>query len=108
MGVRVYKVGDRFWSTSLAQWIASPEKGANVVELLRSTGPVDEQYLVDTLKFYGFPLGEYSEVDNKRSLEDRLVQLEAEMAEIRSQLSTFQEAPETSNTPTDGGLTYGV
>ena len=62
MQERIYKIdGPKYWDTAKACYISEQEAFSSSlgVTLLRTAeGHSDEQYLYETLKFYGYPLGE--------------------------------------------------
>ena len=101
----VYKVEGKYWDVALADYVSKPTPGKEVVELVQAGKPADEAYLGRTLAFYDFPLGKFAPEHTKKSLEERLAELEAEMASIKEQL---QEESSGTNNSTNGGLSYGV
>ena len=101
----VYKVEGKYWDVALADYVSEPTPGKEVVELVQAGQPADEAYLGRTLAFYNFPLGKFAPAQTQKTLEERLVELEAEMALIKEQL---QSASSDETTSTNGGLSYGV
>lgn len=101
----VYKVNGRFWDVASAKYVEVPAAGKDIIELFQGGHPADEAYLARTLVFYNCPLGEFASKYGQKSLEDRLKELEAEMASIKEQLRGVSSETETS---TNGGLSYGV
>lgn len=97
----VYKVEGKYWDVEEADYVDSPNPKKEVVELFQSGRPADEAYLGRTLAFYNFPLGKFAPAETKKSLEERLEELETEMASVKEQL----QAVSTQN---DGGISYGV
>lgn len=101
----VYKVEGKYWDVALADYVSEPTPGKEVVELVQAGHPADEAYLGRTLAFYNFPLGKFAPAQTQKTLEERLAELEAEMASIKVQLQT---ASSDETTSTNGGLSYGV
>ena len=57
----LYQLTDgRLWDVNNASYI-NHDNGAEVVKLRTSEGVADETYLIRTLRFYGYPLGELTE-----------------------------------------------
>lgn len=62
-----YGVADgRFWDVGSACFGAPPE-GAEIVPLHANGKPAGEDYLLRTLRFYGYPLGELEPLDDLRA-----------------------------------------
>lgn len=101
----VYKVEGKYWDVALADYVSEPTPGKEVVELVQAGQPADEAYLGRTLAFYNFPLGKFAPAQTQKTLEERFVKLETEMALIKEQL---QSASSDETTSTNGGLSYGV
>lgn len=101
----VYKVEGKYWDVALADYVPEPTPGKEVVELVQAGRPADEAYLGRTLAFYNFPLGKFAPAQAQKTLEERLAELEAEMASIKEQLQSVSSESTTTN---DGGLNYGV
>lgn len=101
----IYKVEGKYWDVALADYVSEPIPGKEVVELVQAGKPADEAYLGRTLAFYNFPLGKFAPVQTQKTLEERLAELEAEMASIKEQLQSVSSESTTTN---DGGLNYGV
>lgn len=101
----VYKVGETYWDVEQACYVETPTPRKYVVELAPYGEPPSEEYLIDTLKFYNFPLGKFAPVQTQNTLEERLAELEAELASVKEQLQKASSEQSTSN---DGGLSYGV
>lgn len=101
----IYKVEGKYWDVALADYVSEPTPGKEVVELVQAGKPADEAYLGRTLAFYNFPLGKFAPAQTQKTLEERLAELEAEMASIKEQLQTVSSESTTTN---DGGLNYGV
>lgn len=101
----VYKVEGKYWDVELADYVSEPTPGKEVVELVQAGQPADEAYLGRTLAFYNFPLGKFAPAQTQKTLEERLAELEAEMASIKVQLQSISSDETTTN---DGGLSYGV
>ena len=101
----IYKVEGKYWDVEEADYVDTPNPKKEVVELFQSGRPADEAYLGRTLAFYNFPLGKFAPAQTQRTLEERLAELEAEMASIKEQLQT---ASSDETTSTNGGLSYGV
>lgn len=101
----IYKVEGKYWDVALADYVSEPTPGKEVVELVQAGHPADEAYLGRTLAFYNFPLGKFAPTQTQKTLEERLAELEAEMASIKEQL---QSASSNETTSTNGGLSYGV
>lgn len=101
----VYKVEGKYWDVELADYVSEPTPGKEVVELVQAGQPADEAYLGRTLAFYNFPLGKFAPAQTQKTLEERLAELEAEIASIKVQL---QSASSDETTTNDGGLNYGV
>lgn len=101
----IYKVEGKYWDVALADYVSEPTPGKEVVELVQAGQPADEAYLGRTLAFYNFPLGKFAPDQTQKTLEERLAELEAEMASIKVQLQTVFSDETTS---TNGGLNYGV
>ena len=60
----VYRIeGDRLWDTRQAKFITDVPETACVMPLISAEGDNTERYLLDTLKFYGYGLGEFAEND---------------------------------------------
>ena len=78
----VYKVEGKYWDVEEADYVDSPNPKKEVVELFQSGRPADEAYLGRTLAFYNFPLGKFAPAVTIKSLEERLVELETEMASV--------------------------
>ena len=58
----LYQLADgRLWDVNNASYINNHDNGAEVVKLRTSEGVADETYLIRTLRFYGYPLGELTE-----------------------------------------------
>lgn len=57
----------RIWSVHKAEYIKSDSvpEGAEVTQLETAEGMSDEAYLIKTLKFYGWPLGDLANLDDK-------------------------------------------
>ena len=101
----VYKVEGKYWDVELADYVSEPTPDKEVVELVQAGKPADEAYLGRTLAFYNFPLGKFAPAQTQKTLEERLAELEAEMASIKEQLQSVSSDETTS---TNGGLNYGV
>lgn len=101
----IYKVEGKYWDVALADYVSKPAPGKEVVELVQAGKPADEAYLGRTLAFYNFPLGKFAPAQAQKTLEERLAELEAEMASIKEQLQSVSSDETTS---TNGGLNYGV
>lgn len=101
----IYKVEGKYWDVALAGYVPEPTPGKEVVELVQAGKPADEAYLGRTLAFYNFPLGKFAPAQAQKTLEERLAELEAEMASIKEQLQSVSSESTTTN---DGGLNYGV
>ena len=97
----VYKVEGKYWDVEEAAYVDSPNPKKKVVELFQGGKPADEAYLGRTLTFYNFPLGKFAPAETKKSLEERLEELETEMASVKEQLQTV-------STQNNGGISYGV
>lgn len=97
----IYKVEGKYWDVEEADYVDTPNPKKEVVELFQGGKPADEAYLGRTLAFYNFPLGKFAPVETKKSLEERLEELETEMASVKEQLQLV-------STQNDGGLTYGI
>ena len=60
----IYKLLDgRMWDTSAAKWIDVVPNDGGLVTLMSADGTSNEEYLLDTLKFYHYPLGEFTSID---------------------------------------------
>ena len=54
----VYQLADgRYWDVQSAKYVYVPQEGRSVVPLYANGHPAGEDYLIATLRFYGFPLG---------------------------------------------------
>lgn len=99
----VYSVGGKYWDVEDAQWVETPDPSKHLVVLTKTGKPADEEYLLETLRFYKFPLGELAPEETKQSLEERISSLEEELAAMKEKLASFQ-----TSSGTDGGISYGV
>ena len=98
----VYEVMGRYWDVARGCYIDSVPVGVLVVQLYKDGQPAGEDYLVDTLKYYGYPLGQFATNESDGSvetLEERIARLEAELAELKAQAVQFQS---------NGGISYAV
>lgn len=60
----VYQLADdRLWSVPHAAYVDKAPEGAQVIQLVSAEGDGSEGYLLRTLKYYGYPLGELVEKD---------------------------------------------
>jgi hypothetical protein len=105
----------RIWSTDAAAFVGSAPEGADITPLYDSGQPGGIGYLRDTIKFYGYSLGELSGPEERRAAilaqlteidaasvrplraivqeeaiqadHDKLADLDAEAAELRTELA---------------------
>lgn len=62
MNTIIYQLSDgRYWDTQSAAYIDVPQEGSSIVPLYANGHPAGEDYLIRTLRFYGYPLGELAE-----------------------------------------------
>lgn len=54
----VYKTAGKYWDVEQAKFVEAPHPGKDVVPLQSAEGDNSEAYLIQTLLFYGYPLGE--------------------------------------------------
>lgn len=111
----VYLVQGRYWDVESASYVEQPTQGKRVVALYNDGEPADEAYLIDTLKFYKLPLGEFAPENSQKSVEERLSDLEDEISEMKSHFSEarsimvqLQGLSSKTKTLNNGGLKYGV
>lgn len=72
-----YELNDgRFWSIAEACFVDTVPEGSEVILLYADGKPAGEEYLVKTLVFYNFPLGELENID-EQSILDKLNKLDA-------------------------------
>lgn len=67
----------RYWCVQKASYIDTPQEGKTVIPLYADGKPAGEQYLLRTLRFYGYPLGELSKND-EQGIIDALADLDAQ------------------------------
>lgn len=64
----IYKLFDgRLWDKEAAEWVNKVPEGANLIPLYADGKPAGEDYLIRTLRFYGYPLGELEPLDELRA-----------------------------------------
>lgn len=64
----IYSIADgRLWAVEEARFIEAAPKGAELVHLFTDGKPAGEDYLIRTLRFYGYPLGELEPLDDRRA-----------------------------------------
>lgn len=98
----VYEVAGRYWDVTLGMYVDSVPAGKVINPLYKDGKPADEEYLKETLKRYGYPLGQFATNEPEEStetLEERIARLEAELAELKAQAVQFQS---------NGGISYAV
>lgn len=63
----IYQLEDgRYWSVQEASYIDTPQ-GRTVIPLYANGQPAGEDYLISTLRFYGYPLGELEPLEELRA-----------------------------------------
>mgnify|MGYP000009547400 FL=1 len=73
----IYQLEDgRYWCVQKASYIDTPQEERTVIPLYADGKPAGEEYLIRTLRFYGYPLGELSKKDEQGIL-DALAALDA-------------------------------
>ena len=82
--MRIFKIeGERFWDVEQACWIdeetakAKENRGYEVMALIASEGVSDEKYLIRTLEFSHYPLGELALL-SAQGIKDEFLKLDAE------------------------------
>lgn len=87
----VYLVEGKYWDVALAQYVDTPDPAKNIIKLYSNGKPAKEDYLIRTLRFYKFPLGQFeTEADKVKPVEERLTEVETTLKKLTEQLSTFQ------------------
>ena len=83
----IYSIADgRLWAVEEARFIEAAPNGAEIVQLFTDGKPAGEDYLIRTLRFYGYPLGELEPLDDLRA---------AKLAEIAAGHDAALTAPLT-------------
>ena len=60
----VYRLADdRCWDVRNAAYVDAPQAGSSLIPLYSDGKPAGEDYLIRTLRFYGYPLGELMPLD---------------------------------------------
>ena len=79
---RIYEIsGNRYWDTSTASFLDATEKPTDAVALTNTDGSLaGTDYLAETLRFYGYPLGELM------TDEEKLIEAKTERSEVVSKL----------------------
>ena len=79
---RIYEIsGNRYWDTSTASFLDATEKPVDAIVLTNSDGSLaNTDYLAETLRFYGYPLGELM------TDEEKLIEAKTERAEVVSKI----------------------
>lgn len=73
----IYELEDgRYWCVQEASYIDTPKEEQTVIPLYADGKPAGEEYLIRTLRFYGYPVGELSKKD-KQGILDALAALDA-------------------------------
>lgn len=68
MDVKLYEIADgRLWSVETASFIETAPENTKIIPLYMDGKPGGEDYLIRTLRFYGYPLGELEPPDALRA-----------------------------------------
>lgn len=65
----VYCTSDKYWDVDSASYVSKVDSNKMIVKLFYNNELADEAYLIKTLEFYGYPLGELTEKSEKGILE---------------------------------------
>lgn len=64
----LYQVADgRVWDAQAARFMKTPPEDTEIIPLYADGKPAGEDYLIRTLRFYGYPLGELEPLDDRRA-----------------------------------------
>lgn len=75
---RVYRLSDgRLWDIAAGAYVEEVPAGFEVIDLVRAGGEADEAYLIRTLEFYGYPLGELA-MKSLKGIKENLANLDAQ------------------------------
>lgn len=99
---RVYEVNGKYWDIALAQYVDEPDSGKTIVELIPASGGASEEYLIETLKFYNLPLGQFGESEEEEISEadQKIAELSQKVAELTALVESFQTSSSTFSTET--------
>lgn len=68
MKIKLYKLADgRLWNVETARFIETTPEKKEDIPLYADGKPAGEDYLLRTLRFYGYPLGELEPLDELRA-----------------------------------------